>query len=264
VRADYASKFPAVQALDGYRAAPATDRYDPHYPAVVGLPEAGLNDAYAAALAARERTFLRDLARRAFPQRRPVLHDFDCGHGQALRLLLGSVRTAYGYDTSSAALARARATGGYAQLRKTSTFGPPPAPISTDGPALVTVLAPRPATPAVGRDRAIAFAAQVLPDLTAGLLVLRDHSGPHYPRQPVVEIERLLTRYGFEVVERRGFTLCPPGGYAHPWLRPIAQQIDALFSRYSSAVALATEVLYVARRLPRLRPPRQTGLPQQR
>jgi hypothetical protein len=225
VRTDYAPTFPAGQGVGAYSRTLATDRQGPV-----------VEDAYEIALLARQRMFLRDLARRAFP-RRPVLHDVS-GGGRTLRMPPGAVRAAYTYDASNASAA----------------------PVTVEGPALVTVLGPLPG----GHDRAVAFAAQVLPDPDAGLLVLRQPRHPHQPGQSLTVIERLLTRHGFEVIERRGFALCPPGGYEHPWLRPIAQRIDDLVSRYGSAVTLATEVLYVARRLPRLRPPRRTRPPQQR
>lgn len=65
------------------------------------------------------------------------------------------------------------------------------------------------------------------------------------------EVEQLLARHGFEVVERRGFALCPAGAYRREWLRPVARRADDLAARSGRLSGVATDVLYVARRIPK-------------
>jgi SAM-dependent methyltransferase len=181
MRADYARIFQDEDAVERYERmvyAPAT------YPSAVN---------------ARQRAYLRELSRRAFPHRRPVQHDFACGTGRALRLLHGAVRAAHGYDTSAAMLARARGARVRAELHEIAEDGPLPVPATTDGPA---------------------------------------------------EVRRLLARYGFEIVERRGFAICPPGAYRKRWLRPLAQWVDDLAANVPWLAGVCTNVLYVARRVP--------------
>jgi SAM-dependent methyltransferase len=248
MRADYARIFQDVEAVE---------RYD----AVVYAPET-----YASAVNARQRRYLRDLARRAFPQRRPVQHDFACGTGRALRLLQSTVRTAHGYDTSAAMLDRARATRVAAELHEIAADGPLPVPATTAEPALVTVFRLLLNVPDEVRDRAIGFAAVVLPDPLAGLLVVENHGNrsslrhlgyrrhtgdPWFAELSHVEVRRLLARHGFEIVERRGFALCPPGAYRRRWLRPVARRIDDLAAKVPWLAGVCTDVLYVARRMPR-------------
>jgi hypothetical protein len=65
------------------------------------------------------------------------------------------------------------------------------------------------------------------------------------------QVRQLLARHGFEIIERRGFALCPPGSYRKKWLRPIAQRLDDLAVRLPMLAGVCTDVLYVARRMPR-------------
>jgi hypothetical protein len=65
------------------------------------------------------------------------------------------------------------------------------------------------------------------------------------------DVETLLHRHGFTVVERRGFAVCPPGTYRRAWLRPVVRRIDDLVARIGRLSGVATDVLYVARRVDR-------------
>jgi SAM-dependent methyltransferase len=245
MRTDYAEIFQTDAAVEKYER-------------VVYGPET-----YSTAVSARQQAYLRRLVRREFTERRPVQHDFACGTGRAIRLLHGVVRAAHGYDVSPAMLAKARDAGVYARLHEIAASGPVPEPATVDGPALVTVFRLLlNVTPDV-RDRAIAFAAKVLPDASAGLLVVENHGNRSSLRHlrhhrhrgndwfaelGHDEIEGLLSRHGFEVVERRGFALSPAGAYHHNWLRPFARRVDDLAARAPRLSGVCTDVLYVARR----------------
>jgi SAM-dependent methyltransferase len=223
-------------------------------------------DSYSTAVNARQRAYLRRLVRQQFVQRRPVQHDFACGTGRAIRLLHGVVRAAHGYDTSAAMLARARGAGVYARLHQIPETGPVPEPATVDGPALVTIFRLLLNAPAEVRDRAIAFAAKVLPDPDSGLLIVENHGNrtslrhlrhrrragdPWFAEMSHDEVGELPHRHGFTVVERRGFALCPPGTYRRTWLRPVVRAVDDLASRIGRLSTVATDVLYVARRTAR-------------
>jgi len=246
MRTDYAEIFQTNDAVEKYER-------------VVYAPET-----YSSAVSARQRAYLRRLVRREFTERRPVQHDFACGTGRAIRLLHGVVRAAHGYDVSPVMLAKARDTGVYARLHEIAAFGPLPEPATADGPALVTVFRLLlNVTPDI-RDRAIGFAARVLPDASAGLLVVENHGNRSSLRHlrhhrhrgndwfaelGHDEIEALLARHGFEVVERRGFALSPAGAYHRNWLRPIARRVDDLAALTPQLSGVCTDVLYVARRV---------------
>jgi hypothetical protein len=116
------------------------------------------------------------------------------------------------------------------------------------------------------RDRAIAFAAKVLPDAGSGLLVVENHGNRSSLRHlghrrhtgdawfaelDHNEVEEVLARHGFAVVERRGFAVCPPGTYRRRWLRPLVRRVDDLAARAAWLSGVATDVLYVARRAER-------------
>src|SRR4051794_36761394 len=121
MRADYGQVFQDVRAVDKYE----HEVYAP--------------DSYSTAVSARQRRYLRRLVVRAFPDRRPVQHDFACGTGRGVKLLRGLVREAHGYDPAPAMLDRARMCGAPAQWHEIPADGPQPVPSTVDGPAIVTV-----------------------------------------------------------------------------------------------------------------------------
>ena len=246
MRTDYAEIFQTDAAVEKYER-------------VVYAP-----DTYSTAVSARQRAYLRWLVRREFPNRRPVQHDFACGTGRAIRLLHGVVRAAHGYDVSPAMLAKARDTGVYAKLHEIAEDGPVPEPAMVEGPALVTVFRLLLNAPQAVRERAIAFAAQVLPAPESGLLVVENHGNRRslrhlrhrrhagnawYAELSHDEVLALFDAYGFELVERRGFALCPAGAYRVRALRPVARLVDDVFTRWGVLSGVATDVLYVARRV---------------
>jgi SAM-dependent methyltransferase len=234
------------------RQAPAAGRGQTRY----------VRNSYAMAVHHRQRAYLRGLAWRAFPLRRPVQYDFGCGSGRAIRLLYGMVRIAHGYDTSPALLARARESNVHAVLHEISDTGPVPQPATAEAPVIVTAFRLlRHADPAA-RERPIAFAARVLPYYGSGLLVVEHHDGRRRwrrprrrteegapPETPHEEIDRLLDRYGFAIVERRGFALLSRAWYGHRGLRVLARLIDNLACRVAFLHRHAHNVLYVARRV---------------
>ncbi|WP_432980054.1 methyltransferase domain-containing protein [Dactylosporangium sp. CA-233914] len=248
MRTDYAEVFQSEAAVEKYER-------------VVYAPET-----YATAVSGRQRAFLRRLVRREFTARRPVQHDFACGTGRAIKLLHGVVRAAHGYDTSEQMLAKAREAGVYAKLHQVTEDGPLPEPATTDGPALVTVFRLLLNAPKDVRDRAIAFAARILPEAESGLLVVENHGNRSSLRHlrhrqhrgnawfaelQHGEVEQLLARHGFEVIDRRGFAVFPAGAYRREWLRPMARRADDLATRSRRLSGVATDVLYVARRIPK-------------
>jgi predicted TPR repeat methyltransferase len=220
-------------------------------------------DSWSSAVNRRQRAFLRGLVRREFPYRRPVQHDFACGTGRAVRLLQGLVRAAHGYDTSAAMLAKAGEVGAYAELHRVAADGPVPEPAVMTGPAIVTVFRLLLNVGDDVRDRAVAFAAQVLPHRDAGLLVVENHGNRSSLRHlrhrgkagsdwfaelSHDEVADLLARHGFEVVRRRGFAMFPQGWYDRPWLRPAVRLVDDACVRVGWLHRYAVTVLYVARR----------------
>ena len=247
MRTDYAEVFQSDEAVEKYER-------------VVYAPET-----YSTAVSTRQRQFLRRLVRREFTARRPVQHDFACGTGRAIKLLHGVVRAAHGYDVSAQMLAKAQEAGVYAKLHQVDGDGPVPEPATVDGPALVTVFRLLLNAPKDVRDRAIAFAAKILPEADSGLLVVENHgnrsslrhlrhrsnkANQWFAELHHAEVEQLLARHGFEVVQRRGFAVLPAGAYRRDWLRPLARRTDALAARSARLSAVATDVLYVARRIP--------------
>jgi predicted TPR repeat methyltransferase len=246
MRADYTRVFQDAEAVEKYE----------H---VVYAP-----DSYASAINHRQRAYLRRLVRRAFPDRRPVQHDFACGTGRAIRILHGVVRAAHGYDTSAEMLAKAAEVGAYARLHQVSASGPVPTPSPTAGPAIVTVFRLLLNSSEDVRDRAIAFAARALPHYGSGLLVVENHGNrrslrhsrhrrhagePWFAELSHAEVTALLARHGFMVVGRQGFTLLPRGWYGRAWMRPLARIIDELTCRIPPLSEYAVNVLYVARRV---------------
>jgi SAM-dependent methyltransferase len=218
---------------------------------------------WASAVHARQRRFLRALVARCFPEP-PVQHDFACGTGRALHALAGRVRAAHGYDSSAEMLSRA--AGAPADLHLVDPAGPVPAPADTAGPRLVTVFRLLLNAPPEVRDRALAFAAHALPTAASGLLVIENHGNRRSLRHlrrfrrlgrcadawfaelSHVEVAALLHRHGFRLVARRGFALLPQGAYRRRWLRPLAHALDNATAHLPFLSAVATDVLYVARR----------------
>jgi SAM-dependent methyltransferase len=211
----------------------------------------------------RQRRWLRELAHTQFPTP-PAHHDFACGTGRTLRALAGVVSAAYGYDSSAQMLARARDSGVEADLRLVEASGPLPEPARAAGPALVTVFRLLLNAPPATRDRAVAFAADLLPGPESGLLVVGNHGnrrslrhvrrwrGSHawFDELSHVDVAELLARHRFEVVGRRGFAVLPAGAYRRNGVRRMAAAIDSCALRTRIFDAVATDVVYVARRLP--------------
>jgi SAM-dependent methyltransferase len=220
-------------------------------------------DSYSSAVNRRQRAFLRWLVKREFPYRRPVQHDFACGTGRAIRLLHGLVRAAHGYDTSSAMLSKAGEVGAHAELHRIEADGPVPTPVPSDGPAIVTIFRLLLNVGEDVRERAIAFAAQALPHQDSGLLVVENHGNRESLRHlrhrrkadqawfaelSHADVEALLGRHGFTLVQTRGFSLFPQGWYDRPWLRPLARVVDDVCGRLGWLQRYAVTVVYVARR----------------
>jgi SAM-dependent methyltransferase len=217
-------------------------------------------DSYASRINERQRAYLRGLVGREFGAGAPVQHDFACGTGRAIRTLHGLVREAHGYDTSAEMMAKAREVGSQARWHQVPMDGPVPAPVEAGFPAIVTMFRLLLNVDETVRDRALAFAARALPDAEAGLLVVenhgnsasvrhlraRRHSGERwFAELSHADVAALLARHGFEVVERRGFSMLTPSLHAHS----LARAADAAARRMPGSDALAVNVLYTARRI---------------
>ena len=215
-------------------------------------------DSYASRINERQQAYLRKLVAREF-RTPPVQHDFACGTGRAIRTLHGLVREAHGYDTSAEMMAKAAEVGTRAQFHLVPMDGPVPEPVAAGRPAVVTMFRLLLNVPADVRDRAVAFAAKVLPTADAGLLVVenhgnagsvrhlraRRHSGERwFAELSHEEVAALLDRHGFEVTERRGFSMLTES-LDHKLL---ARAADAAARKLPGTDSFAVNVLYTARR----------------
>ena len=215
-------------------------------------------DSYASRINERQRAYVRKLVAREFDTP-PVQHDFACGTGRAIRTLHGLVREAHGYDTSAAMMAKAAEVGSHATWHRVPIDGPVPEPAAAGLPVIVTMFRLLLNVDDNVRDRALAFAAKVLPTAEAGLLVVenhgnassvrhlraRKHSGQRWFAELSHEqVSSLLAKHGFEVVERRGFSMLTPSLHSHP----IARAADAAARRLPGSDTYAVNVLYAARR----------------
>jgi SAM-dependent methyltransferase len=247
MRTDYAKIFRSTPAVDKY----ATVVY-----------AAGT---YSWHVDRRQRTYLRRIVSRQFGADRPTQHDFACGTGRAIRMVRGLVRKAHGYDTSAVMLAEARATGLDAVLHQITETGPLPQPVTTGGPALVTVFRLLLNAPEEVRERAIGFAATVLPHHDTGVLVVENHGNrqslrhlsarrhagdPWFSELSHGDVRELLRRHGFTVVAARACAVLPAGAYRTAWLVPFARCVDAVLTGLPATWRIGTDVLYVARRAP--------------
>jgi SAM-dependent methyltransferase len=240
--ADYTKVFQDADAVEKYE----TITYAP--------------DSYASRINERQRAYLRGLVTREFGGNAPVQHDFACGTGRAIRILHGLVRAAHGYDTSAEMMAKAAEVGSRAEFHQVPTDGPVPAPVAAGTPAVVTMFRLLLNVDDAIRDRALAFAAKALPDAGAGILVVENHGNASSVRHLRArrhngerwfaelsheQVARLFAKHGFEIVERRGFSMLTPSMHAHP----LARAADAAARRFPGTDAYAVNVLYTARRM---------------
>ena len=219
-------------------------------------------DSYASQINERQRDYLRTLVRREFGPIQPVQHDFACGTGRAVRTLHGLVREAHGYDTSAEMMAKAAEVGSVANWHQVPMDGPVPEPVEAGLPAVVTMFRLLLNVDDTVRDRALAFAAKVLPSADAGILVVENHGNAESVRHLRArkhdgerwfaelsheQVAALMARHGFEIVERRGFSMITPSLHG----RAIARAADAAMRRLPGSDAYAVNVLYTARRVSR-------------
>jgi hypothetical protein len=216
---------------------------------------------YGRTVDARQRRYVRRLVARAFPGVPPTQHDFACGSGRAVDMLAGMVGHAHGYDVSPAMLARAAAAGHAATWHLIAPDGELPEPADSPGRAVVTVFRLLLNAPPEARDRAVAFAARVLPHRMAGLLVVQNHGSrrslrhlsrgrnagnPWYRELDGAEVEAILARHGFRVLDRRGFALFPQGWYRPAATRWLVRRLDGALCAARLFDRWAVDVLYVA------------------
>jgi SAM-dependent methyltransferase len=217
-------------------------------------------DSYASRINERQQAYLRGLVQREFGDRAPVQHDFACGTGRAIRTLHGLVRAAHGYDTSAEMMAKAAEVGSRAEFHQVPMDGPVPEPVDAGTPAIVTMFRLLLNVDDAIRERALAFAAKALPTRDAGILVVenhgnassvrhlraRRHSGERWFAELSHEqVAGLLARHGFEMIERRGFSMLTPSLQSNP----LARAADAAARRLPGSDAYAVNVLYAARRV---------------
>ena len=216
-------------------------------------------ESYASQINQRQRDYLRTLVRREFGPRAPVQHDFACGTGRAIRTLHGLVREAHGYDTSAAMMAKAAEVGSHAQWHQVPADGPVPEPVKAGFPAIVTMFRLLLNVDEAVRDRALEFAAKALPDPMSGVLVVENHGNAgslrhlrarrHRDHRWFAElsheqVEKLFERHGFELVERRGFSMITPSLHGNP----LARAADVAMRKLPGSDGYAVNVLYTARR----------------
>jgi SAM-dependent methyltransferase len=216
-------------------------------------------DSYASQINERQQAYLRKLVQREFGAKLPVQHDFACGTGRAIRTLHGLVREAHGYDTSAEMMAKAEEVGSRAQWHQIPADGPVPNPVPAGHPAIVTMFRLLLNVDESVRERAIAFAAKALPTRDAGVLVVenhgnagslrhlraRRHSGQRWFAELSHEdVEELLARHGFEIVERRGFSMLTESLNKNP----LARAADAAARALPGTDGFAVNVVYTARR----------------
>jgi predicted TPR repeat methyltransferase len=221
---------------------------------------------YASVINERQRAYLRSVVRRHFGATKPVQHDFACGTGRAIRNMHGLVRAAHGYDTSTAMMAKAAEVGSHAEWHQVAPDGPVPTPVETAGPKIVTMFRLLLNVGDDVRNRAVAFAAKALPTPRSGLLVVenhgstdslrhlgaRRHSGKRwFAELSHDEVAALFQRHGFELVERRGFSMVSQSAYDKAAVRPFARGLDAVLTRVPGSGGYSVNVVYVARRAAR-------------
>ncbi|XVU26358.1 methyltransferase domain-containing protein [Actinoplanes sp. CA-054009] len=217
-------------------------------------------DSYASQINERQQDYLRTLVRREFGPLAPVQHDFACGTGRAIRILHGLVREAHGYDTSAEMMAKAAEVGSRANWHQVAPDGPVPHPVPAGFPAIVTMFRLLLNVDSAIRDRALAFAAKALPSRDSGVLVVENHGNAESVRHlrarrhqgrrwfaelSHAEVSSLFERHGFEIVERRGFSMITPSLHGNP----VARAVDAAARRMPGSDAYAVNVLYTARRV---------------
>ncbi|HZE38050.1 MAG TPA: hypothetical protein VE172_04485 [Stackebrandtia sp.] len=209
----------------------------------------------------RQEEWLRGFVTEAFDTA-PVHHDFACGTGRAMRMLEGVVAESHGYDTSEAMLSKARSIGTPGVLHHIGEIGG--LPTSAKRPAIVTMFRLLlNASPQV-RDRALEFAAGMLPDADAGVLICENHGhsrslrklrkvlgrpGDWFRELSHPEVEGLFERHGFELATVQGFTLLTRGFYERPPFKWVAPAVDSALARSRWGTRYASDVLYVARRM---------------
>ncbi|MEU8815112.1 methyltransferase domain-containing protein [Actinoplanes sp. NPDC048796] len=217
-------------------------------------------DSYASQINERQQDYLRTLVRREFGPLAPVQHDFACGTGRAIRILHGLVREAHGYDTSAEMMAKAAEVGSRANWHQVAPDGPVPHPVPAGFPAIVTMFRLLLNVDSAIRDRALAFAAKALPTRDSGVLVVENHGNAASVRHLRArrhqgqrwfaelsheEVSALFERHGFEIVERRGFSMITPSLHGNP----VARAVDAAARRMPGSDSYAVNVLYTARRV---------------
>ena len=137
---------------------------------------------------------------------------------------------------------------------------PVPTPVDAGTPAIVTMFRLLLNVDDAIRDRALAFAAKALPTTDAGILVVENHGNAGSLRHLRArrhrgerwfaelshdEVTKLFAKHGFEMVERRGFSMITQSLHE----KPIARAADAAMRRLPGSDAYAVNVLYTARRV---------------